>query len=137
MKTTDADAIQAVVERGREIVACGVLHGHALDAMPVINPDGWFGKTWLVEIGGSYWPLFVIVEADTMSDAIEEFSESSYGHNIHVDDADLDDYPEDDRHYDGGGRVIDLDHVMIHGREGADVPFTVVYREKPDFRLVS
>ena len=92
----------------------------------MINPDGWFGKTWLLELGGSYTPLFLIVEADTMSDAIDELSDNeTYGHQIHVCDSDLGDYPENDRHYDGSGRVIDLDHLMIHGQERSDVPFPV------------
>ena len=75
---------------------------HDLTDIPVINPDGWFGKTWLLELGGSYTPLFLVVEADTISDAIDELSDNeTYGHQIHVPDEDLGDYPEDDRHYDG------------------------------------
>ena len=93
---------------------------HDLTDIPVLNPGDWFGKAWLVEIGGSYTPLFLVVEADNVSDAIDELSDDpTYGHQIHVPESDLGDYPEDDRHYDGSGRVIDLDHVMIHGREGA------------------
>ena len=38
---------------------------HALCDIPVINPGGWFGKAWLVEVGGSYTPLWLVVEADT------------------------------------------------------------------------
>ncbi len=48
-------------------------------------------------------------------------------HQIHVPDSDLGDYPEDDRHYDGSGRVIDLDHLMIYGQEGSDQPYSVTY----------
>ena len=63
-----------------------------------------------------------------MSDAIDELSDNeTYGHQIHVPDEDLGDYPEDDRHYDGSGRVIDLDHLMIHGQEGSDQPYPVKY----------
>src|SRR3954452_6318557 len=101
---------------------------HDLTDIPVLNPDGWFGKTWLLEIGGSYSPLFLVVEADSVADAIDEFSDNeTYGHQIHVLDEDLADYPEDDRHYDGSGRVIDLDHLMIHGREGCELPYPVRY----------
>ena len=64
-----------------------------------------------------------------MSDAIDELSDDkTYGHQIHVPDSDLGDYPEDDRHYDGSGRVIDLDHVLVHGQERADLPFPVCYQ---------
>jgi hypothetical protein len=93
----------------------------------VLNPGGWFGKAWLVEVGGSYAPFFVAVEADTVADAIDEFSDSKHGHQIHVDAADLADYPEEDRQYDGSGRVIDTGHLMIHGAERADLPYRMTY----------
>lgn len=77
------------------ITARGTFNSHDLKDMPVINPGDWFGKTWLIEIGGSYWPLFLIVEADTITDAIYELAENEkYGHKIVVEDADLGDYPE-------------------------------------------
>ena len=64
----------------------------------------------------------------SISDAIDELSDNvTYGPQIHVPDSDLGDYPEDDRHYDGSGRVIDLDHVMVHGREGCDLPYPLKY----------
>jgi hypothetical protein len=111
-----------------KVTASCKFHDHDLTDIPVINPDGWFGKTWLLELGGSYTPLFLIVEADSMSDAIDELSENdTHGLQIHVLGSDLGDYPENDRHYDGSGRVIDLDHLLIHGQEGADVPFPVNY----------
>jgi hypothetical protein len=50
-----------------EITASCKFHNHDLNDIPVINPGGWFGKTWLIEIGGSYTPLFLVVEADTIS----------------------------------------------------------------------
>jgi hypothetical protein len=112
----------------KTITASCEINGHALKDIPVLNPNGWWGKAWLVEIGGSYTPLFVVVEADTVSDAIDELSDNKqYGHQIHVSLGDLGDYPEDDRHYDGSGRVIDLEHVMVHGQERTDLPFTVRY----------
>jgi hypothetical protein len=111
-----------------KITASCTLNGHNLNDIPVINPGGWFGKTWLVEIGGSYTPLFLVVEADTVSDAIDELSDdATFGPQIHVPESDLNDYPEDSRHYDGSGRVIDLDWVMVHGREGCDLPMSVKY----------
>jgi hypothetical protein len=110
------------------ITANGTLNGHELNEMPVINPGGWFGKTWLLEIGGSYSPLFLIVEADSCQDAIDELADNEqYGHQIIVPDSDLADYPEDDRHYGSSGQVLDLDHLMIHGQEGVEVPFPCTY----------
>jgi hypothetical protein len=111
-----------------KITANCTFNGHDLQDIPVLNPGGWFGKAWLVEIGGSYTPLFVVVEADNVSDAIDELSDNkTYGYQIHVPESDLGDYPEDHRHYDGSGRVIDLAHVMIHGRERTELPFPVKY----------
>lgn len=110
------------------VTASGTLNGHELNNMPVLNPGDWFGKTWLLEIGGSYWPLFLIVEADSAQDAIDELAEDEkYGHHIVVDDADLGDYPEDQRHCGPSGQVIDLDHLMIHGQEGTACPFRCLY----------
>ncbi|MDB5350137.1 MAG: hypothetical protein JWN86_1384 [Planctomycetota bacterium] len=110
------------------ITASCTLHDHELTDVPVLNPGGWFGKTWLIEIGGSNTPLFLVAEADTISDAIDELSDDpTFGHQLHVSESDLGDYPEDSRHYDGSGRVIDLDHVLVHGREGCDQPFPVRY----------
>ncbi len=110
------------------ITAKATLNGHDLTDIPVINPGDWFGKTWLIEIGGSYWPTFLVVEADTVSSAIDELAESKrFGHLILVDDADLGDYPEDDRHYGPSGQLLDLDHVMIHGQEGSECPLPCRY----------
>lgn len=111
-----------------DITAKATLNGQELTDIPVLNPGGWFGKTWLVEIGGSYWPLFLIVEADSVQDAIDELAENDkYGHNIVVADEDLGDYPEADRHYRPSGQVLDLDHLMVHGNEGNKCPFTCRY----------
>lgn len=111
-----------------DITAKTTLNGHELKDIPVINPGNWFGKTWLIEIGGSYWPLFLVVEADSVQDAIYELAENEkYGHNIVVPDEDLGDYPEQDRHYGPSGQVLDLDHLMVHGDEGKKCPFPCRY----------
>ena len=111
-----------------EITASCEFHGHKLADVPVINPGGWFGKAWLIEVGGSYTPLWLVVEADTMSDAIDELSDNKkYGHNLHVPESDLGDYPENERHHDGSGRVIDLEHVIVHGQERSHLPYVVTY----------
>lgn len=110
-----------------KITASFKLNGHDLTA-DVVNPAGWFGKTWLIEIGGGFTPLFLIVEADSPTDAIDELSDSDqYGHHIVVDEADLGDYPEDERHYGPSGQVIDTDWLSIHGCEGCPIPFKCRY----------
>ncbi|HBN74921.1 MAG TPA: hypothetical protein DD473_03685 [Planctomycetaceae bacterium] len=110
------------------ITANATFNGHELKDLPVLNPGDWFGKTWLIEIGGSYSPFFLIVEADSISDAIDELADhEKYGHHIIVEEADLGDYSEDDRHYGPSGQVLDLDHLMIHGEEGSKTPFPCTY----------
>jgi hypothetical protein len=37
------------------ITAKGTLNGQELSDIPVLNPGDGFGKTWLLEIGGSYF----------------------------------------------------------------------------------
>ena len=101
------------------ITARGCFNDQELTDIPVFNPGGWFGKAWLLEVGGSYWPLFLVVEAGCVQDAIDELADDGkYRHHIIVPDNDLGDYPEGERHYGHGGQVLDLDQLMIHGREG-------------------
>jgi hypothetical protein len=110
------------------VTASATVHGKELKDIPVLNPGGWFGKTWLLEIGGSYWPLFLVVEADGVQDAIDELADDEkYGHHIVVAPGDLADYPEGSRHYGPSGQVLDLDHLMIHGQERVNVPFPCRY----------
>ena len=112
------------------ITARGNLNGHDLTDIPVLNPGDWFGKAWLIELGGSYSSLYLIVEADSMSDAIDELAESEkYGHQIVVKDDNLGDYPEDNRHYSGTGQVLDLDHCGDLGVKSAG------QKQKAEFQL--
>lgn len=111
-----------------EVTACATFHGHELTNIPVVNPGDWFGKTWLIEIGGGYSPLFLVVEADTVQDAIDEVADSDdHGQHIVVADEYLADYDPETCHYGPSGQVIDLDHLMIHGMEGTDTPFPCRY----------
>jgi len=45
------------------------LNHHALN-IPAIHAADWSDKALLIEIGGSCWPIFLVVEADTVSNAI-------------------------------------------------------------------
>ena len=96
--------------------------------IPVLNPGDWFGKTWLFEIGGSYSPLLLAVEADSITDAIDVVADSpQYGHLISVSPEDVADYDPDSCHYGPSGQMLDLDHVMVYGREGSQCPFPCRY----------
>lgn len=111
-----------------EVKAHANFHGQKLTDITVINPGGWFGKTWLIEIGGSYSAHYLIVEADSMSDAIDELADDEkHGHHIVVEDDYLDDYDPESCHYGPSGQVLDLDHLMIYGQEGSATPFPCHY----------
>lgn len=110
------------------ITAKGKFNGHELTDVVVLNPGDWFGKCWLLEVAGSNWPLFLIVEADSVSDAIDALADDEkYGHQITVSEEDLGNYDPDNCHYGPSGQVLDLDHLMIHGMEGSDCPFVCLY----------
>lgn len=99
-----------------------------IDEAIVVNPGEWFGKTWLLQVhGNSLQPENYVVEADNVCDAIDIFSESEFGPRIHVSDWQLDDYPEESRHYDGHGRVIDTDWLHIFGQEHTELPWPCRY----------
>lgn len=111
-----------------EIRAKATFNGDELTDMPVLNPGGWFGKCWLLEIGGSYTPLFLVVEADSVQDAIDELADNDkYGHLIIVSDEDLGDYDLETSHFGPSGQVLDLDWLMVHGQEGVECPFPCIY----------
>jgi hypothetical protein len=111
-----------------EIKASGKFKGQALKDIPVLNPGDRFGKTWLIEIEGGFCPLFLAVEADSPSDALDELaSNEKFAHLITVPDENLADYPEDERHYGSSGQVLDLDHALVHGQEGNKCPFPYLY----------
>ena len=64
-------------------------------------------------------PHFVAVEADSVTDAIDEFSgNDKYGHNLSWSRTPtLPITPRIRRYYNDGGQVCDLDNIMIHGEE--------------------
>ena len=88
------------------------------------QPGGRFGKTWLIEIGGCYTPLFLIVEADSVQDAIEELADNESGDTTSSSLTRIwPDYPEEDRHYGPSGQVLDLDHLMVTAKRASHVRF--------------
>ncbi len=111
-----------------DIKAKATFNGQEIQDIPVLNPGDWFGKCWLLEIGGSYTPLYLIVEADGLDGAIDELADDEkYGHNIVVSDDDLADYDPEDCHFGPSGQVLDLDWLSIHGMEGSDCPLPCRY----------
>ena len=110
------------------ITATAIINGEAVKDIPVINPGDWFGKCWLLEIGGSYWPTYLVAEADSVSDALDELADNeTFNHHVVVPDEDLGDYDPEDCYYSGSGAVLDLDHIMVYGQEGSNCPFPCTY----------
>ena len=111
-----------------KIKAKATHNDHELTDVPVLNPGGWFGKCFLLEIGGSYSPFYLIVEADSVTAAIDELADNEkYAHLICVGDEDLGDYDPDDCYYGPSGQVLDLDWLQIYGQEGSKTPFPCRY----------
>lgn len=111
-----------------KITARGKFAGRQLTDIPVLNPGDGFGRTWLLEIGGSYWPLFLVAEGESLTDAIDALADDEkHGHHILVPEEDLGDYDPETCHYSDTGVVIDLDHLSIHGDENSERPFPCIY----------
>ena len=79
------------------LTASGKFNDHELTGLPVLNPGGWFGIAWLIEIGGSYASEFFVVEAGSVQDALDEFVDhEEYGARVRIDiEADGADYGEE------------------------------------------
>lgn len=60
-----------------DIMAIGLLRGKEVKAK-VVNPAGFFGRVFLLQIDDRFDPVYYAVEADSYDDAIEEFVESKF-----------------------------------------------------------
>jgi len=76
----------------RPVTAHGTLNGQKITA-PVINPGDWFGKTWLIAVSMGFEASYFVVEADSPSDAIDEFADNdTYGHLVKIEEREYRDY---------------------------------------------
>jgi len=82
-----------------------------------INPGDWFGKTWQVVAADCMDPPRYIVEADTPSDAEEEWIDSDYGAHYRIEPNDPDYLDPDRVHFTGAGTAYDGENIMIYGQE--------------------
>jgi hypothetical protein len=127
-----AEAHVGKLSKATAVTASAVFHGRRITMIETVNPGGWFGKTWLLEIAIGHWPRYFAVEADCAIDAIDELADhAKYGKEIRVEDPDLKDYPEESRSYAGNaGHVVDIDSLLIHGADSpgrGGVPFPMRY----------
>lgn len=95
---TEAEAVKYLLDQylddnpEAKVTFSGKLGDHEITG-DVLNPGDWFGKTWLLEIGGSYSPIFVVAEADSIEGAINELSgNDKYKHHIIIPPEDFGDY---------------------------------------------
>jgi hypothetical protein len=89
------------------------------------NKGQWFGKHWLIMIAIGYDTLNTLVEADNAQDAIDEFTDSKYGHLIKTDDlcenCEREDYDRCECSFAGNySERVDLDYVTIHKVDKVD-----------------
>ena len=112
------------------IWASCMFNGVHLGYIPVLDPGRWYGKAWFIEFVGDV-PFRFVVEADSVSDAIEVLSDDpEFGETIHVMEHNLAACPEHEREYDSKGRVIDTREVIVHGQEFCDLPYPVRYHDE-------
>ncbi len=82
----------------------------------VVNPGGWFGKVWIIQIAiaNALNPFFA-VEAKDAQDAIDQFADSdTYSHLIDVNEDDVEEDEEDVYTRAGNdGHLVDLNNVHI------------------------
>ena len=125
---TEAEAVKYLLDQHLEdnpeakVTFSAKLGEHEISG-DVINPGAWFGKTWLIEIGGCAWPIFVIVEADSVTDALDELSgDDRYKHHILIPAEDFGDYGLTVHAGDTiGGKTYDHDcFINLRGEEVAE-----------------
>lgn len=96
-----------------KVTATGTLNGHEITA-DVINPGGWWGKVWLIEVGCGFSSSFFVVEAGNESNVIDEFTDSEYGHLIKVAEKDKEGYVGRENYGGNACEMVDLENVRIH-----------------------
>lgn len=117
--TAMTDQSQSIPEPETDVRASLEWHGQQLTDVPVINPGDWFGRCWLLEIGGSsYSSFYLIAEADSATDAIDELAESKWGFHIAIPEEDIADYGYNVPHYSGQGIACDLEYLEVYGQDG-------------------
>jgi hypothetical protein len=111
----------------------------------VVNPGGWFGRVWILQIAiaNALNPYYAI-EADSEQDAIDEFADSQYSHLIDVPEESTPKWIEDENHPDGGyeeendfsyagndGHYVDLSNCHLN-KAPATIRYFVEWSSKKD-----
>jgi hypothetical protein len=89
--------------------------GTDLNFLPVLNPGACRGKTWLIEFIGPV-PIWVVVEAESVTSAIEVLNSDPAWGDFH--------YVQDDHSDDSNTQP-----VRVHGQARCEVPFPVRYHD--------
>lgn len=82
-----------------------------VDAEVVGDPADYIFGAYLIGVGMGFECAFVVVEADTLQDALDEYADSDYAHWTEVEDE-----PEEEYHSRIGnyGKRHNLEEVRIH-----------------------
>lgn len=103
------------------LTASCTFDGFNLAYLPVLNPGRWCGKTWLIELLSGVAPVWVVVEAGSIRDALLVLStDPDFGRDVHVDHEQGDDL----------GPTLNTENVRVHGREHCDFPYPVRYHDE-------
>lgn len=80
-----------------------------------VNPGEWFSRRWLIGVGAGFYCVFYVVEADCESDAIDELTDSDYGHIIKSEETcPCEDPDQCTCSYAGNfGERVDLDDIRV------------------------
>jgi hypothetical protein len=116
-----------------KVTAYGKLGDHDIEA-EVIDPGNWFGKCWLIEVGCGYSSIYYVVEADNVTDALDEFvgSEPGKKHAI-IDPSDYGDYGTEVNPGDmiGGKTFTEKGRVDLNGKFYPDGDKDGKYLQEP------
>lgn len=94
----------------------------------VVNPGDWFGKAWLIGYPLGNFSFFLVVEADTEADAIDELADNEkWGHVINLDESELRGSRNEETVDRAGNdsHPVDLDNITIRR-----APKNLVYIDK-------
>lgn len=111
-----------------KITASFTFRGQEFQDIEVLDPGAANGITWLMEISGGVDPLFIVVEAETLGDAIDTLVESPHGEPFMIDEANYADYGINVATCDPGSAYMtsaglcDLGHLSFHGDDRTGFP---------------
>jgi hypothetical protein len=98
----------------------------------VVNPGGWFGKVWLIQIAiSNALNPFYAVEADHEASALDIFADSRFSHLIDVEGPVTDDEEECYQRCGNDGHLVDLSNTWIN-KAPENLEYTMKWHPEKD-----